>query len=278
MGASTGLGIRRRIVHVHNADELLPTPSRLKDRLLREPLRRLGLRADRVVGISDHTLETYLDGRPRRPGRDIVHYYGVDPAPFRQERSAHDRGRFRAALGLPPDALILLFGGRLTPEKNPLFTVDVLAELRRQEPRTVGVFAGAGSLEGAVLERAAELQVTDAVRMLGWRNDLHEIMMASDWFILPRPERPLEGFRLAVVEAQLAGLRMLLSPGVPDDPLLPSAVFGRIPLAAGPKAWADAASDMLRGREPSAAAALADLSASAMQLDTALAGLAALHG
>ena len=154
----------------------------------------------------------------------------------------------------------------------------MLAELRRQEPRTVGVFAGAGSLEGAVLERAAELQVTDAVRMLGWRNDLHEIMMASDWFILPRPERPLEGFRLAVVEAQLAGLRMLLSPGVPDDPLLPSAVFGRIPLAAGPKAWADAASDMLRGREPSAAAALADLSASAMQLDTALAGLAALHG
>jgi hypothetical protein len=77
-----------------------------------------------------------------------------------------------------------------------------------------------------------------AVRLLGWRKDLPEIMGCSDWFILPYPEQPMEGFGLSVAEAQLAGLQMLLSRGIPDDPLLPSASFRRLPLSAGPKAWA----------------------------------------
>jgi len=138
--ASAGIRIRRRIVHVHNADEGVLTPSRLKQRLFREPMRRVCLfMADRVVGISNHTLDTFLAGRARRPERDSVHYYGVDPAPF--EKATADRARFRRACGLPDDALVLLFGGRLVPEKNPLFAVDVLAHLRRMEPRAIAVLS-----------------------------------------------------------------------------------------------------------------------------------------
>ena len=102
----------------------------------------------------------------------------------------------------------------MVPEKNPVFTVEVLAELRGMDPRAVAVFAGAGSQERAVLKRARELGIENSVRMVGWRNDLPEIMSCSDWFILPHPEYPVEGFGLAVVEAQLAGLRMLLSRGI----------------------------------------------------------------
>ena len=80
--SAAGRGIARKVVHVHNADEHLPTSSALKRRLAIGPMRRICLSADRVVGISNHTLDTMLAGRPRRPGRDLVHYYGVDPAPF----------------------------------------------------------------------------------------------------------------------------------------------------------------------------------------------------
>ena len=118
---------------MHNADEALPTPSRLKQRLYREPMRRVCLfMADRIVGISNHTLDTFLAGRARRPERDLVHYYGLDPTPF--ENVAADRAEFRRQWDLPEDALILLFGGRLVPEKNPVFAVDVLANLRCIEP------------------------------------------------------------------------------------------------------------------------------------------------
>jgi glycosyltransferase involved in cell wall biosynthesis len=274
--AAWGLPLRRRIVHVHNADEAVLTPSRLKQRLYREPMRQICLfMADRLVGISHHTLDTFLAGRARRPERDSVHYYGVDTTPF--ENVSADRGRFRRQLGLPQNALILLFGGRLVPEKNPVFVVDLLANLRCIDPRAIAVFAGAGSLEMDVLARARRLGVEDFVRLLGWRNDLPHVMNCSDCFILPHPEHPVEGFGLAIVEAQLSGLPMLLSRGILDDPILPTASFRRLALSDGPLLWAKAAMELLHDPVPSRVAALTALRASPMDMDQALAGLLRLH-
>jgi glycosyltransferase involved in cell wall biosynthesis len=269
-------GVRRSIVHVHNADESIPSGSRFKQQLYREPMRQVCLRmADRIVGISNHTLDAFLAGRARRLGRDSVHYYGVDPTPF--ENGSGDRVGFRRQWNLPDDALILLFGGRMVPEKNPVFAVDVLDELRAMESRAVAVFVGSGAQERDVLQRARDLGIEDSVRLLGWRNDLPEIMSCSDLFILAHPEHPVEGFGLAVVEAQLAGLRMLLSRGIPDDPLLSTASFRRLPLADGPTVWAKAAIELLQQSPPSRANAIAAMHESPMDMDRALAGLLALH-
>lgn len=274
--AAAGLPVRRRLNHTHNADEIVLTSNPLKQALLREPLRRAGLLlSDRILSNSNHTLDTYLGGRARREGRDIVHYYGVDPAPFRDIRI--ERAAFRRELGLAEDALVLVFGGRLVPEKNPVFAVDVLAALRAREPRAVLVYAGAGSEEADIIPRALALGVKDSVRLLGWRGDLPYVMAQGDWFILPRPEQPMEGFGLAVLEAQLAGLRMLLSKGIPDDPLLPTASYRRLGLAESPQVWADAALALLAEPPPSREAALAALARSPFDMDTALAHLNALH-
>ena len=274
--AASGIPIHRRIVHVHNADESVPTSSPLKQSLYREPMRQICLwMADRIVGISNHTLDAFLAGRVRRPERDSVHYYGVDPTPF--ENVSINPVDLRHDCGLPDDALILLFGGRIVPEKNPVFGVDVLAKLRDLNPHAVAVFVGSGSLEQQVLRRARELGVEDSLCLLGWRSDLPEIMSCSDWFILPRPEHPAEGFGLAVVEAQLAGLRLLLSRGIMDDPLLPTACFRRLPLADGPVLWAEAAIELLQEAAPSRSAAIAALKESPMDMDRALQELLELH-
>jgi glycosyltransferase involved in cell wall biosynthesis len=273
--AASGLPIHRRIVHVHNADEEVLTPSRWKQRLYREPMRLVCLiSADRIVGISNHTLDTFLAGRPRKR-RDSVHYYGVDSSRF--EAAIGDHVGFRRGLGLTEDSRILLFAGRMVPEKNPMFAVDVLGEMRRFEPATVGVFVGTGSLEKLVRRRCAELGLGNFVRFLGWRDDVPEIMCCCDWFILPHPEHPVEGFGIAVVEAQLAGLPMLLSRGILDDPLLPTASFRRLALSDGPKVWAKAAMELLQHPAPSRAEALAALRESPFSMDTALSDLVSLH-
>jgi glycosyltransferase involved in cell wall biosynthesis len=270
-------GVRRVIVHVHNADEAVLTPSVRKQRLYRPALRQVCLTlADAIVGISDHTVDTLLAGRSRRLGRDVVHYYGVEPTPFASV--SVDRTAFRRELDLPPDALVLLFAGRMVPEKNPCFAVDVLAELRRLDSRAVAVFAGSGSLAEAVRTHAHTQGVGPWIRMIGWRDDVAEVMSASDLFILPRLERPMEGFGLAVIEAQLAGLRMLLSQGIPDDPLLPGASLRRLPLAAGAFVWAQAAKALLDEKAPLRSEALKALSQSPMNMDHALQQLIALHG
>jgi len=273
--AASGLGIRRKIVHIHNADEHIPTSSSTKASFLRTPMRRVCLSADRVVGISSHVLDTFLAGRPRHPKRDLVHYYGVDANKF--SGCNLDSVEFRRNLCLPENSLILLFGGRIVPEKNPVFAVDVLSALRRLTSRAVLVYAGNGSLCQAVLDRASALGVRDHVLMLGWRNDLPSIMSCSDLFILPRPERPMEGFGLAVVEAQLAGLHLLISCGIADDPLLPGASFRRLSLDSSPSVWAEAALCMLQAAKPCPKAARQALNSSKMNMDSALQDLLSLH-
>jgi glycosyltransferase involved in cell wall biosynthesis len=276
LAAAAGLPISTRLVHTHNADESVLTPSPLKQAILKPTLRRICLTlANKVVGNSEHSLQTLIRRRWLDPVRHRVNYYGIDPAPF--VAAGGDRAALRQELGLAPDAPILLFAGRMTPEKNPLFAVEVLAALRRRVPEAVAVFAGAGDLETAVRARAAELGQADAVRLIGWRDDVAQVMGASDWFILPHPHAPMEGFGMAVVEAQLAGLRLLLSLGVSDAPILPGASWRRLSLGDGAEAWADAAAALWREPAPSRDAALSALRASPMEMDRALDDLLSLH-
>jgi glycosyltransferase involved in cell wall biosynthesis len=188
-----------------------------------------------------------------------------------------DRVAFRRELGLVDYSRILLFAGRMVPEKNPLFALEVLAQLNQLDPTVAGVFVGAGSLDGAVRQLASELGVGGAFRHLGWRDDVARIMCCCDWFILPRPERPIEGIDLAVIEAQLAGLRMLLSRAIPVDTLLPTGKYLRLAIADGPRAWANAAIELFNLGEPSRVEARIALEQSAFAMDIALAGLISLY-
>lgn len=276
LAAAFGLPIQRRVVHIHNADEQVLTPSRAKQAVFRPLLRQICLRsADRIVAISPHALNTFLAGRRADPTHHCFQYYGIDASRFQSLTS--DRAGLRLRLGMPAEARILLFAARMVPEKNPLFAVDVLMELRKRQPDAFLVFAGTGALVAAVLERSRMLRQDDAILMMGWRDDIPEIMAASDWFILPHPEYPMEGFGIAVVEAQLAGLRMLLSQGVSDSPLLPTAKYRRLPLAAGAAAWAEAAMDLLKEPAPSRRDAMEALRISPMDADKALDALLSIY-
>jgi glycosyltransferase involved in cell wall biosynthesis len=275
--ATQGTSLQRRIVHIHNSADALPSRAGLKQDVLKGMMREICLiTADRIVGNSNNSLNTFLNGRARRNGRDVVHYCGVDAAPF--AGSAPDRAAFRRSLNLPGNSRILLFAGRMVPEKDPLFAVDVLAQMRRNNSSVAGVFVGAGPLSDAVSDRIARLGLADCFRDMGWRPDVAGIMSCSDCFIQPGPEEPMEGLGLAVVEAQLAGLPLLFSLGIPDDALLPSASFRRVPRAAGANAWAEAALSLIDSPEPSRETALRELKSSPFDMDFALNDLLRLHG
>ena len=276
LAAIAGLRIGRRIVHAHNADEAVLTPNPVKQAVYRPALRQLCLTlGDRFVGNSEHSLRALLAGRSVDPARRHVNYYGMDPRPFIAANV--DRCEFRRSLGFAAHTPLLLFAGRMTPEKNPVFAVDVLAALRRRMPQAAAVFAGVGNLEGAVRRRADELGQADAVRLIGWRGDAPSVMAACDWFILPHPHEPLEGFGMAVTEAQLAGLRLLVSLGVSEAPILAGASWRRLSLAAGADAWAEAAVELWQAPPPSREGAVEALKASPMDMDYALNDLLALH-
>lgn len=236
LGASLGTGLRRRIVHIHNTSMDLPTPSRIKKAVAWEPMRRTCLMlADRIVGVSETALlAMVLKNGPRQP-RDSVVYCGIDTERFRNPRTS--REAIRASIGVGPDTNVLLFAGRMTDYKNPQFVVEVLAEIAAETPDAVAVFAGVGPATDAVRQRATDSGVSERIRIVGWRDDLPELMFASDLMLWPGSEFPREGLGLAIVEAQAAGLPVVMSRSVPNDAIVIPEIVSVVPLAKGAGAW-----------------------------------------
>jgi glycosyltransferase involved in cell wall biosynthesis len=102
--------------------------------------------------------------------------------------------------------LVALSVGRLEPQKNPLLLADVLAELRRRDPRWRLVVCGSGSMEAELAARMRELGVAEDADLRGYvpvDTGLAELYRESHAFL---HVSWTEGFPQVLVEAFAAGL------------------------------------------------------------------------
>lgn len=273
--ALTGIGVKV-ITHAHNCHQRLPVGGVWKERVLTSIARWLTLRlSDVVVGVSSVALQKLTGGNHRAGRSDRVIYCGADAKQFLH--AVADRDDFRKLLDLPQDALVLLFVGRLVPEKCPAFALDVLRELRKIEPRAAGVFVGKGIEEDSLRESASTRGLEEVTRFLGWRADVPEIMCCCDWFIHCGPESPMEGFGLVALEAQLAGLRLLLSKGIPEDVFLPGSCHRQLSVSEPAEIWASKAYALLKEQPATRYDAAAALARTRMARITAFEDLMTLY-
>ena len=109
----------------------------------------------------------------------------------------------------------LVFIGRLNPQKNPSFLLDVLARLIRLPWRLT--FIGDGPLMAEVRERIARHGLGEQVTMTGWLDaaEVHRRLAEADILCMPSLS---EGLPVAAIEALKYGLAILASdiPGVRD--------------------------------------------------------------
>lgn len=213
--ASHGLRFKKRILHIHNTDKVLPTRSIILYKFLLEPFRRLAIwYSDIVLGISCNALQEFVRESKSGGRRFEVLYYGINVDSF---KNPVNRELLRRELNIPAYGKIILFIGRMNPIKNPLFVVDILAGLLKSRSDIWAVFVGEGDLKQEIVTKATTFGVKDNIRMVGWRDDIISIMKSCDVFLFPRLEYPKEGFGLVVIEAQAAGLPSILSKGIVED-------------------------------------------------------------
>lgn len=129
-----------------------------------------------------------------------VVYNGIDTAKFAYTEDK--RSKKRAELGLT-DEFVLGSVGRLSPEKNPLFTVDVFKELAEKDPNSKLLMVGSGILKEEVEKKISEYGLKDRFIHLENRSDVNELMCAMDTLVFPSL---YEGFPVVLVEAQTSGL------------------------------------------------------------------------
>lgn len=274
--ASAGLPLKKRIIHIHNTSLSLPTSNSLKKFLLHEPMRQACLQwADNLVGVSDVALDAFLKGKERIPGRDTVMHCGIDMAPFRLQLPG--RLAFLQSFGLPPDSKVLLFVGRMTHYKNPCFVIEVLSHISKVDSTVCAMFAGVGPLEDEVLKLAKQKSLESRVRVLGWHGNVPALMRSCDILIWPGLEEPREGLGLGVVEAQAAGLPVLMSRNVPEDAIVVRELVEVLPLVAGADVWAERTLHILGLGSSNREAALTALECSSFAISQSVANIRALY-
>lgn len=142
--------------------------------------------------------------------------FAVDNDFFQQQRAAglSQRAEIRRQLGLPEEAVVFLYAGRLAPEKGLENLLDAVHSLR--DPRAWLILAGEGG-ERRPLEHQARSRGLTQVQFVGFQlqNQLARCYLAADVFVLPSQKEP---WGLVVNEAMNFGL-----------PIVASEIVGAVP-------------------------------------------------
>ncbi len=144
---------------------------------------------------------------------DLVRNFGVPARNIHVMRSnavidARTDSRLnKAAFEHPRKRGLIVWVGRLSPEKDPLLAVEALSRL----PASAGAhlqFVGDGAMSDAILARARELGVADKVTMTGHAADPFQFLLAADVAVCTSR---FEGFGNAIVEALACGTPSVVS-------------------------------------------------------------------
>ena len=181
----------------------------------------LALRAVRAVdGWTARHLTTHLHaitGAVKRwavatlrvsPERVTVIERGRDPGRL-GEPGAERRAEARGRLGLPADAEVLVAVGRQEFQKGHRFLLEAMGRVAAARPAAVLLLAGREGAETEHLRRLAARSPLDrSVRFLGHRDDLPDVLAASDLFVFPSLWEGLGG---SLIEAMALGVPIVAS-------------------------------------------------------------------
>lgn len=107
-------------------------------------------------------------------------------------------------LGIDDGKFILLSVGELQSRKNHIVVINALCELKN--PDIVYLIAGVGELHDQYQEIIDRNEMTDNIKLLGYRTDIPELCEISDCFIHPSVR---EGLGIAPLEAMACGLPLI---------------------------------------------------------------------
>lgn len=194
--------------------------------------------AERVVCVCEASRASHAPRFPGLEGRFVTVPNGVGetPAPPRP------RAATRSDLGLAPDQAVALTVGSLTPQKSQDVLLRAMAAARARAPRAVLLVAGEGRLRERLLALHAELGLGEAVRFLGPREDVPDLMEACDVFVLSSSR---EGLSVTLLEAMRAGRPAIATAVGGNAEAVADGVTGRIVPVGGVAALADALADLL---------------------------------
>jgi glycosyltransferase involved in cell wall biosynthesis len=167
----------------------------------------------RICTLTEESIRSHL---ARGIGRE--EQYVAIPGGIELERFARpSRGReeVRREFGLPPEAPVVGWIGRLEPVKGGDLFLQALREVRARHPQVRAIIVGEGSRREALAALAKELRLSDAVTFTGYREDIPDLMHAFTVYALTSRN---EGLGRTILEAMACGVPVVATRvgGVPE--------------------------------------------------------------
>lgn len=116
------------------------------------------------------------------------------------------RQKKRMELGISNDDYVVISIGELNDNKNHQVVLRAIARISDNQVKYIIV--GKGSNEEYLLHMKEQLGLSDRIKILGFRTDIKELLLASDIFAFPSKR---EGLGLAAIEAMCIGLPLITS-------------------------------------------------------------------
>lgn len=170
-------------------------------------------RVHRVIAVSGAVRDA-LAAQGVDDGRIEVVYGSFDATRFDPDRV--DRVGTRERLGVAPAQKLVLMVGELNAKKSPETYIEACAGVLQSRPDAICMHAGAA--KARVAARYAELarsRCGDRLRLLGWRNDVPDLLAAAD--VVVNSSSHGEGLTGALREA-LAMARPVVATAVDGNP------------------------------------------------------------
>lgn len=153
--------------------------------------------------------EDYMRAKKHFHPKKLVYIpgVGVDMKKFDKTLVGKEvnRKEFTDFLNIPNDAFLLFSVGELNKNKNHS---TVIRALKNLDHNVHYLIAGIGELESELIHLASELGLEDRVHLLGYRNDIADILKLVDVFLLPSIR---EGLNVSLMEAMASGLPCICS-------------------------------------------------------------------
>jgi glycosyltransferase involved in cell wall biosynthesis len=182
------------VLHEHFADPSMPAYQGFADRLLA----RL---TDRAIAVSTSTADFLVHQRHVPADRVHVIFNGAPLQEFAGTDPAAGRA-LRAALGFPPDALVIGSIGRLNAQKGHGHLLVAAAPVLLSHFQARVLIVGDGDLMPALQAQAAALGIAERVVFAGHRADIPAVLAAIDVLCI---SSTYEGTPLVLFEAMAAG-------------------------------------------------------------------------
>ncbi|MFB3921519.1 MAG: glycosyltransferase [Terriglobia bacterium] len=209
------LARRLGIPHVVRTQHGLPEPQagirRLKQSLILGVDRLVARRAtDRVISVSpEMSRRLALEFDPRKL---VTIPNGVDLEVVGSRFTVQEA---KERLGIPPESPVIGTAGRLEAVKRLDIFLRAATAIRGERATTRFVIAGEGREMASLKSLAGRLGITEAVRFLGHRDDIYDVVRAFDLLVLSSDH---EGLPMILLEAQCLGVAVVARAvgGIPD--------------------------------------------------------------